>query len=100
MTSIVTYELSNGAVVGVEMAPGAELVGTDRVPSIDFEQVKRVIEGIGSDLGDAIQRLAPSTGTLEFGIEMGGEAGVPFVAKGTATAHVTVTLEWTSPSPS
>lgn len=98
MADIVTYELSNGARVAAEIAPRAGLVAADSVPSIDFEQVRRVIEGIGNDLGETIKGLAPGKGTLEFGIELGGEAGMPFVVRGTATAHVTVTLEWTGAS--
>jgi hypothetical protein len=31
--------------------------------------------------------------TLEFGIEVSGEAGVPYVTKGTATSNLKVTVE-------
>jgi hypothetical protein len=44
MADVVTFELSNGAVASVEVAPPA--MGIDRVPSIDFDKVKQVIEGI------------------------------------------------------
>lgn len=37
---------------------------------------------------------APSKVTLEFGLQAGGETGVPFVTKGTAQANVKVTIEW------
>ena len=36
----------------------------------------------------------PSKMTLEFGLQAGGETGVPFVTKGTAQANVKVTIEW------
>ncbi|MGK7873693.1 MAG: CU044_2847 family protein [Xenococcaceae cyanobacterium] len=45
-----------------------------------------VKEGTGS--------LAPSKVTLEFGLQAGGETGIPFVTKGTAQANVKVTIEW------
>ena len=32
--------------------------------------------------------------TLEFGLQLGGEAGVPFITKGTVQANVKVTVEW------
>jgi len=38
--------------------------------------------------------LDPDKVTLEFGLQLGGEAGVPFVTKGTAQANVKVTIEW------
>ena len=31
--------------------------------------------------------------TLEFGLEVGGEAGVPYVTKGTARSNLKVTVE-------
>jgi Trypsin-co-occurring domain 1 len=36
----------------------------------------------------------PSKVTLEFGLQTGGETGIPFVTKGTAQANVKVTIEW------
>ena len=38
--------------------------------------------------------MTPESVTLEFGLQLGGEAGVPFIAKGTAQANVKVTVEW------
>lgn len=38
--------------------------------------------------------LCPSKVTLEFGLQVGGETGIPFVTKGTAQANVTITIEW------
>ena len=37
---------------------------------------------------------SPSKVTMEFGLQAGGETGVPFVTKGTAQANVKVTIEW------
>ncbi len=36
----------------------------------------------------------PSKVTMEFGLQAGGESGIPFVTKGTAQANVKVTIEW------
>lgn len=38
--------------------------------------------------------LEPNKVTLQFGLQVGGETGIPFVSKGTAQANVTVTIEW------
>lgn len=35
--------------------------------------------------------------TLEFGIELGGEAGIPYVTKGTAKSNLKVTVECSFP---
>ena len=35
--------------------------------------------------------------TLEFGIEIGGEAGVPYVTKGTAKSNLKITVECSFP---
>jgi len=35
--------------------------------------------------------------TLEFGIEMGGQAGVPFVTQGTAKSNLKITVECSFP---
>lgn len=36
--------------------------------------------------------------TLEFGIELGGEAGVPYVTKGTAKSNLKITVECSFPN--
>jgi hypothetical protein len=81
------------------------------VPEGEFEDVEATI-GRVTDLGTFIQHacvqlyesvkkgtetIKPSKVELTFGVKLGGEAGVPFVAKGTAEANVAITLTW-SPS--
>lgn len=61
--------------------------------------VVSTIEGYTEILLEAVQagsvnKLTPSKVTMEFGIQAGGETGVPFVTKGTAQANVKVTVEW------
>lgn len=36
----------------------------------------------------------PSKVIMEFGLQAGGESGIPFVTKGSAQANVKVTIEW------
>jgi hypothetical protein len=36
----------------------------------------------------------PSSFSLDFGVDVGGEAGVPFVTKGTIEANFKVTVGW------
>jgi hypothetical protein len=39
-------------------------------------------------------KVKPSECTLEFGVNVGGEAGIPFITKGTAGANFKVALKW------
>lgn len=43
---------------------------------------------------EAMKRLRPGEIELEFGIELGGELGIPMVTKGSAKANFKVTLKW------
>jgi hypothetical protein len=49
--------------------------------------VSSVKEGL-NDIGD------PESIALEFGIQLGGETGIPFVTKGSAEANVKVSVTW------
>jgi hypothetical protein len=42
----------------------------------------------------ATSAIKPSQVELSFGVTLGGEAGIPFVAKGSAQANVSITLTW------
>lgn len=60
------------------------------------ESLVRTIDGYTSMVLDAVRESANeklSKVTLEFGIQLGGEMGVPFVTKGTAQANVKVTVD-------
>ena len=39
----------------------------------------------------------PSSFSIEFGIDVGGEAGIPFVTKGSVRANFKVSMEWKTP---
>lgn len=57
------------------------------------------VKGYSMIVLDTVQKSmadlhSPSKVTMEFGIQAGGETGVPFVTKGTAQANVKVTIEW------
>ncbi len=66
------------------------------------EKLKRLmvstVRGYSQIVLDAVKQSmsqpAPSKVTLEFGLQAGGETGIPFVTKGSAQANVKVTIEW------
>ncbi|MFA5354262.1 MAG: CU044_2847 family protein [Thermodesulfovibrionales bacterium] len=75
-------------------------------PEMDIAQrTEKFREMIRSTVGGYAQLLletlkastdipAPEKVSLEFGLQLGGETGIPFIAKGTAQANVKVSLEW------
>jgi Trypsin-co-occurring domain 1 len=93
-TSLAQVQLGPGVMVWVETADVAAR-GVDAVDPIPTDLVQ-TIEDVGRALMVAAQALAPQKFSVEFGVEVGGEAGIPFVTKGTAKASFTVSLEWSS----
>lgn len=63
------------------------------------ETMASTILGYSSIVVNAVKEgmadpMSPESVTLEFGLQLGGEAGVPFITKGTVQANVKVTVEW------
>lgn len=62
------------------------------------ETMVSTVRSYSEALLDAVQQgmtdIAPDKVALEFGLQLGGEAGVPFVTKGTAQANFKVAIEW------
>lgn len=54
----------------------------------------RTCAGLYRAVNAATDPVRPDEIELEFGIKLGGEAGIPFVSKGTAEASIVVTLRW------
>ncbi len=57
------------------------------------------VRGYSKIVLDTVQKSmtdlrTPSKVTMEFGLQAGGESGIPFVTKGSAQANVKVTIEW------
>jgi hypothetical protein len=95
-------KLPNGAIVHVEATSlGRELDGD--VASIDAieevlptDVIENVVEGIATLVHSSIERLKPTKAKAEFGLQLGIESGklTALWVKGTATANVTISLEW------
>jgi hypothetical protein len=59
------------------------------------EAAAQACKSLYGDIDKQFDRLTrPSELAVEFGITLGGEAGIPFVAKGTAEASFKVTATW------
>ena len=62
------------------------------------ETIVQTVHGYAETVLSAVQQgitaVTPEKVTLEFGLQVGGEAGIPFVTKGTTQANVKVTIQW------
>lgn len=68
---------------------------TERLTKMTVSTVRSYSKLVLDSVKEGITHTsAPTKVTLEFGLQAGGETGVPFVTKGTAQANVKVTIEW------
>lgn len=63
------------------------------------EKLQTVATVVVEAVGPFFERLStiaqkPSECSIEFGVNAGGEAGIPFVTKGTVGANFKVTVKW------
>jgi hypothetical protein len=98
-------ELSNGPLY-IEVEPTARLPEEEAPQDVAPAELLSKLDAVGEAAGEAClalydkmhDRLSESAAlsevSVEFGITLGGEAGIPFVAKGTAEATFQVTATW------
>ncbi|WP_024756803.1 CU044_2847 family protein [Streptomyces exfoliatus] len=78
------------------LGPDSELEGFgDRLP--DLSAVTGALASFAGQIGEALDRAAPDRATVEFGCQLGLEAGklTALVVQGSTHASLRVTLEWT-----
>jgi len=66
----------------------------------NFQDIQKTIRAYTLYTLNAFKKVAIANVdkvTLEFGIEVGGEAGVPYVTKGTAKSNLKITVECSFP---
>jgi len=93
-TKVISVELSDGTNVRVE----ATLIGERKlsIPTRPFKEVTVAIESLSRDIAEVIQKVRPDKASVKFGIEISLESGklTPVLVKGTSTANLEITLEW------
>jgi hypothetical protein len=98
----------------VELPPGSALVVSETATGIpegmqpvvgldslegNFSQIKDLIVACSQSLFEAITAIPkPEKFTVEFGIKLAGEAGVPMLSKASGEASFQVSIEWTKSS--
>lgn len=100
MTEITKVELADG-VMYVEAEPIGPGQGLDALEGLherlpDLSGVTAALSSFAGQLGDALHQAAPERAVVEFGCQLGVEAGklTALVVQGTASANLKVTLEW------
>ncbi|MER7539314.1 CU044_2847 family protein [Streptomyces sp. NPDC097704] len=67
----------------------------------DLSSVTEALSSFAGQIGQALHQAAPDHATVEFGCQLGLDAGklTALVVQGTANASVRVTLEWVKKAP-
>jgi len=74
---------------------GGELINARDDLRRKFEEIEGVIEQCALSLHRAIAKIpTPEEVEVEFGITLGGSAGIPFVSQGTVSSNFKVCLKW------
>ncbi|WP_395022564.1 CU044_2847 family protein [Dongia sp.] len=90
-STVILFESSSG-----DMVLPAGVRGIEEIQGVakDFgEQLQPVILMARQAL-ESLKSIAPGKIQIEFGIEVGGKAGIPLVTEGSAKANFKVTLAW------
>lgn len=101
---IETTEDVNAPVTSPTVIPEEETTRTPKGMSDqavkNFQVMQNTIRAYTSHTLDAFKQLAGANVnkvTLEFGIKIAGEAGIPYVTKGTAESNLKITVECSFP---
>jgi hypothetical protein len=100
-SEIVPVTLENGMVIHIE---ARDLGGTRKVGAFDnkaFSELTGSIEAIAVAFRDSLAKIQPRKASVEFGIEVGIEAGqlTALICKGSGKANLKVSLEWSETEP-
>ncbi|MFD3335691.1 CU044_2847 family protein [Streptomyces sp. NPDC058700] len=101
MTDITQVDVGDATlfVEARRLGPDSELEGFGGgLP--DLSAVTEALSSFAGQIGDALHRAAPDRATVEFGCQLGLDAGklTALVVQGSANASLRVTLEWERPS--
>jgi len=66
----------------------------DLAKRFDLEHEFKSVAAVAESALNSLKAVQPDEVEIEFGVELGGEMGIPLVTKGEARANFTVTLKW------
>ena len=96
-TDIVPVSFEDGTMLQVQvtMLGGMEPVG-DKEGGLSFDNVTKSIKNIAGEIAKVIKDIQPNKATVSLGFDVATSEGqlTALLVKGTASASLTVTLEW------
>ncbi|QLE42602.1 hypothetical protein FD723_20655 [Nostoc sp. C052] len=97
-TKIVSFQLSDGKIIKVEVTPIGEQPVSDetRVFKQATEIIKSIAEDVAVTLKDISETVKPDKFSVKLGLQIGVESGqlTALIVKGTGTANLEITMEW------
>jgi hypothetical protein len=98
----VSHKGSEPGTILVECVPGRGNVPRDAAAfggygAASFSREFGLVAQLANSALDSLRAMKISEGTIEFGVELGGEMGVPLITKGEARANFKITLTWKDP---
>lgn len=91
-------EDGSSALILVECAEGRGNVprnaSTFQDLKLNLQKEMEAVARVAQTAADALRRISPGGVELEFGVELGGSAGIPMITKSEAKANFRVTLKW------
>lgn len=92
----VEFLIQVGGTPGSAVTPQASIQDFIDGSKEHFQKIATVVEVAGQSFVERINQIAskPTECSIEFGVNVGGEAGVPFITKGTVGANFKVTIKW------
>jgi hypothetical protein len=94
--------VANGQEVLVTVDDGdVEREVSEQTTRVRFAEALSGIEGMCQDFSAALERIAPDSAKVEFGIDLSLETSglTALLTKGSAEASFSIELEWKRPSP-
>jgi hypothetical protein len=94
---------SQGEIVKFESASVArkpsdddlQFIGTSDEIRRKFSEIEDLVVTCCQSLKSALEKVSkPKEVELEFGVKVGGKAGIPFVTEGSGEANFKITVKW------
>jgi NTP-dependent ternary system trypsin peptidase co-occuring protein len=96
-TRMVKADVGEGRVIQIEARPTGSAEGDVGIGKVlSFQGVVDSIEAISASVVTAIDKAKPDKASVEFGIDVGVEAGqlTSLLVKGSGSATMKITLTW------
>jgi NTP-dependent ternary system trypsin peptidase co-occuring protein len=101
-TDIIPVQFEDGTTIQIQatMLGGMEQVGA-KEGGMSFDNVTKSIKNIAGEIAKVIKEIQPNKATVSLGFDVATSEGqlTALLVKGTASASLTVTLEWVKENP-